>query len=142
MKLSDPRLKETLKFYSDLDTTTSCINWKGWFDGAYGRIKVDQRKWRVHRLVWTLTNGDIPEGLMILHKCDNPKCINIDHLFIGTAQDNMTDKVLKGRAKGNPAKLSLEDKKAIQRDFRSLREIAVDYNTSISVVHRAKKEWL
>lgn len=128
--------------YSIKDPHTGCINWIGWYDGNYGRTKVDGKKWRVHRLVWTLHKGPIPNGLYVLHNCDNPKCVNIYHLTIGTAADNMQDKVIKGRARGNPAKLSIEDKYKIQKDFRTLKEIAITYNTSISVIHRAKKEIL
>ncbi|MGH7024521.1 MAG: HNH endonuclease signature motif containing protein [Caulobacteraceae bacterium] len=59
-------------------------------------------KWRdtryAHRLAWELANGPIPDGLLILHKCDNPVCCNPDHLFLGTAADNHADCAAKGRA--------------------------------------------
>jgi len=50
-----------------------------------------------HRFAWMLIHGPIPKGMLCLHKCDNPLCVNADHLFIGTDADNMRDKMLKGR---------------------------------------------
>ena len=63
-----------------------------------GRLQV------AHRLSWTEANGPIPDGLYALHKCDNPSCINPDHLFLGTYSDNLRDAWAKGRNKGNTKK--------------------------------------
>ena len=65
--------------------------------GGYAQIGYGGKTWVHHRLVWTLEHGEIPEGMMVLHRCDNPPCINIDHLFLGTHQDNMDDRRRKGR---------------------------------------------
>lgn len=59
------------------------------------------RSFRAHRFAWEITRGPIPDGLHVLHRCDNPPCCNPDHLFLGTHIDNVADMVAKGRgAKG------------------------------------------
>lgn len=67
--------------------------------------------------MWTLTRGEIPEGLQVLHKCDTRCCINPDHLFLGTNKDNVDDKVRKGRhPRGQAAggKMTEDDVRAIR----------------------------
>ena len=68
---------------------------------GYVRIKINQQTWAAHRLAWTLVHGPIPRGMWVLHHCDVRNCINVDHLFLGTSQDNIDDKMQKGRWRGN-----------------------------------------
>jgi len=81
-----------------------CIEWTGsmivnskyrW--SKYPCIWFKGKRWSGHRLIWTLTFGAIPNGAWVLHRCDNPKCINTDHLFLGDAKINAQDKTAKGR---------------------------------------------
>lgn len=75
-----------------------CILFNGVLDkNGYGRIKFQYKIYLTHRLVWQINNGQIEKDLVICHKCDNPTCINIEHLFIGTILDNNLDKIKKGR---------------------------------------------
>ena len=75
---------------------SKCKEWQGNRNAqGYGRYgKYGQR---VHRLAWEAYFGDIPEGMCVLHRCDNPACYNHEHLFLGTRSDNAADKVAKGR---------------------------------------------
>ena len=77
---------------------TPCLIWTGGKDSnGYGYLNVDGKCVKTHRLSYELKFGKIPDDLFCLHKCDVPACTNTDHLFIGTQQDNMTDKMNKGR---------------------------------------------
>lgn len=79
-----------------------CWLWNGQIGKrGYGMIGVPKRYGPriqyAHRVSWRLHRGEIPDGLSVLHRCDNPKCVNPDHLFLGTAGDNIRDCVAKGR---------------------------------------------
>lgn len=95
-------MKKTLRerFESKILQTDSCWIWTGAIDRAgYGRIAVDGRNEMASRVAWTLENGPIPDGFDVCHRCDNPPCVRVSHLFVGTRRDNMADMIAKGRAK-------------------------------------------
>lgn len=66
-------------------------------DDGYGTLRLNGICQSAHRVSWVLHRGTIPEGLWVLHRCDVPSCVNPDHLFLGTHQDNVDDKMRKGR---------------------------------------------
>lgn len=132
---------------------TACREWKGPRNpGGYGLIWLTDRKKQIgsHRFAWAETNGPIPEGMHVLHTCDNPLCYNPDHLFLGTPADNMADKVAKGRqAKGSrlaSAKLNEEKVKEIRRLYKaggtSHRALAREFGVSKSLITQIlNREW-
>ena len=78
-----------------------CWGWLGTkHRQGYAKISVNGRHRPAHRISYMLHKGPIPDGMLVCHKCDNPECTNPNHLFIGTALDNMQDKIKKGRHKG------------------------------------------
>lgn len=78
-----------------------CIPWNGYKTKTeYGIIRLSgggSKKTTAHRVAWVLINGDISPEILVLHKCDNPSCVNVDHLFIESAKDNTEDMVNKER---------------------------------------------
>ena len=79
---------------------SDCIEWSKCRNSeGYGQLRFKGKMVMAHRRVWESLFGDIPDGVYVLHKCDNPPCINPDHLFLGTKKDNSRDSIQKGRAK-------------------------------------------
>ena len=86
------------KRVSKPDDPDKCWQWTGGKSSlGYGDMMIEGKRIGAHRFSYQLHHGPIPEGMWICHHCDNPKCINPDHLFIGTHQDNSNDKIKKGR---------------------------------------------
>lgn len=139
-------------FMSKVEKTDRCWNWIGQkTNDGYGRRRVNGKKMLAHRIVWMSLHGDIEFGLCVLHKCDNPSCVNPDHLFIGTHQENMDDKNNKGRQtrsigeKNGSAKLTKNDVDEIRKLYtkgsnlkseHSLTGLAKKYGVSFAQIYR------
>ncbi len=147
--------QEALEYRSIPEPNSGCVIWIGATGmGGYGRINVNGKLVSAHRFAWEQSNGPIPEGegyhgTCVLHTCDNPSCVNPEHLFLGTNQDNQDDMIAKSRdvnLKGEDhslSKLTEADVIAIRADTRLQKEIAADYGVGQTQIGRIKrrKSW-
>jgi len=137
-------------YVANLDT--GCWIWLGTKRGSngYGRITSTGVVHQAHRFSWMLHRGSIPDGLLVCHKCDTPLCVNPDHLFLGTHQDNMRDCVEKGRTNGGTktplrgsenvrSKLTAQQVLQIRRDRRAQRKIAQLFGVSQALISKIKR---
>ncbi len=93
------------RFWSHVDKTGECWNFTTYrMPNGYHRISLGGRNSYdyAHRVSWRLHAGEIPDGMLVLHKCDNRSCIRKKHLFLGTYKDNMLDMMAKGRCRSGP----------------------------------------
>ena len=97
----DSKLKH--RFWSKVDISNNiddCWEWRASFGFRdYGKIRIGPTYVAAHRVAYYITNGAFNESLNVCHSCDNPKCCNPNHLFLGTQSDNNFDKIQKGRHK-------------------------------------------
>jgi hypothetical protein len=126
---------------------SGCWLWDEFTDkDGYGRLTINYKDCRAHRVSWELHRGEIPKGMWVLHKCDTPSCVNPDHLFLGTVKENADDRERKGRGalgdqegqNNRSAKLTEANVLAIRADTRSQSAIIKDYGISSSQVFRIK----
>lgn len=91
----------TERFWPQVRASGDCWVWTGCKDrDGYGVIRHEGRQWRTNRLAWFLACGPIPDGLCVLHRCDTPACVRIEHLWLGTNAENIADRNRKGRTCG------------------------------------------
>ena len=123
---------------------SGCWIWSSHSDkDGYGLLPGNNGSTRAHRLSYEIHVGAIGCGLVVCHTCDNPSCVNPDHLFVGTAKDNCDDMISKNRdriigSRNNKAKLTEENINAIRESKDSLSETADYYGVSISTIKRIK----
>lgn len=125
---------------------TLCWEWQATLDSyGYGRFGRSPRE-KAHRVSYRTFVGLIPDGMSVCHTCDNPKCINPMHLWLGTPGDNNRDKTIKGRHRNGMGKLTKEQAEEVWRLTQqcvTLKEIAPKYGISIATAQKIKnrKSW-
>lgn len=143
------------RFWKFVEKSDGCWNWTGQKIRGYGRISAGAKgesSLGAHRLSWEIhNNSKVPDGLFVMHKCDNPSCVNPEHLTVGTPKDNFYDMVSKGRRvvvapKGvfNGKAILDEDKvRFIRQSKLNHAQTAKALNVSISCVRgvRSGRTW-
>ncbi len=121
--------KDAARFWKKVDQSGMCWEWIGSQNGkGYGAFGLDGKKIPAHRAAYVLVFGEIPDGQLACHTCDNRICVNPHHLFLGTYADNAHDAFRKGRMRGG----ILEPAQAVAmfRDGAKVNEIATFFNVS------------
>lgn len=141
-------LSERLDFYSMPEPNSGCQLWLASVnDKGYGHFYYGSTRGKAHRASWVAEHGPIPDGLHVLHKCDVPSCINPDHLFLGTHDDNMADMVAKERyARGSKvgnATATLADVRLIRAGHLEVAELVRQTGLSETTVRniQTRKTW-
>ncbi len=151
--------KDVMRFLNKTmpDSNTDCILWTACKDKVknkeYGKFYLNGKRERAHRVSWMIHRGKIPKGMHVLHRCDNPPCVNPDHLFLGSNQDNVDDKMSKGRlatkhGESNVnSKLTWNDVRTIRNEHdkqrKTIQEVANEYDVSYQLISRVirKEIW-
>jgi hypothetical protein len=130
-----------------LPVSCGCTIWLGpTNEHGYGTLPYRGRISYAHRVRWVERKGPIPKGLNVLHRCDVPACVNVEHLWLGTQADNNADREAKGRGRGYfpkgdkhfKAKLTEAQVLAIRADLRTSRAIAHAYGIEHATVQAIK----
>lgn len=148
-RIHDIPLITRLQSKTKINEQTGCWEWQAARDpNGYGRISVKYKMRLPHRVSFELHRGPIPPGVFVLHRCDNPSCLNPDHLFLGDQAANMADKASKGRAvfplkrgvDNGYAKLTEADVFAIRAsDGLSQRKLAKQFGVSQLHISRIRR---
>lgn len=131
-------LKDRFLEKVDLIPFTTCHIWNAYTDkNGYGKISIDHKPQLAHRVAYELFVGNIPQGMLILHSCDNPYCVNPDHLRVGTNAENMRDKGLRGKNFKITNEQATEIKELLKSGVK-IKEVARIYNLDYYYVNMVR----
>lgn len=139
------------KFWANVEKPNdqdSCWRWGGHLNKGYGQIHNGIKAWKAHRASYVINVGPIPDGMCVLHRCDNPECTNPRHLFLGTQLDNLKDMAAKKRGKnGNLKGSDVGNSKLTESDVLEIRQaqdsqssLARRFGVGRSTIFRIRKE--
>jgi len=152
MEIEDIDEKTLERFWNKVNKSSGCWEWLGAKDrDGYGYFGVKRKAKKAHRLSWLLFFKTDPGKYHVCHKCDNPSCVNPDHLFLGSHTDNVQDCVRKGRnnigTRNGSSKLTPDDIQEIRRKYKfrtyGTTKLAEEYGVSYQMIHRivTDKNW-
>jgi hypothetical protein len=136
------------------EPNSGCWLWTGGLSSSnYGKLRFRGRSAQAHRLSYDVYKGPIPEGFSVCHKCDNPPCVNPDHLYAGTAKDNCRDKIERkrdGKTNPSPPKIFVSERasqktltwevvraiRVLRPDFPLCKEIARQFGVTTGQIHK------
>lgn len=143
------------RFWARVKKTKTCWIWTGAKNSkGYGDIMINGKHEKSHRYSYLISKGEIPYNKHVLHHCDNPTCVNPEHLWIGTNHENVLDKISKGRdsnksGKNNPnVKLNGEKVNKIRKLYKqgehNMVQIGKIFNVNRNVISRVvnQKYWI
>jgi len=135
------------RFLTKVKKLDDCWEWTGGkFKSGYGLFTLENKIKRAHRVSYQHFNTDIPKMQQVLHRCDNPGCVNPEHLFIGSHKENMADKNRKGRGAGSKGedhfnhKLTTSQVLSIREDSGKIKDVAAKYSITCRSVNDIKKK--
>ena len=130
-------MKDSDRFNAKTEPCGECIRWTGRIQpNGYGQFRLNGKTQYAHRAAYTLFNGEIPEGCVVMHSCDNRWCVNPRHLTLGTQADNLIDMTRKGRH----SKIVIPNDRieGIRNDTRSSYVIAREWGVNPSTIQKIK----